>query len=201
MWMSVFATFVVLPLSASAIIADMDVGLLFLISVTSLTVIAILLGGWTSNSQVVAARGACARPPRSSATSCPPPWRCCRWRCWPAPWPPRPSSRAQGGLPHEWFVFANPFAFACVLHLLHRRAGRGQPHPLRSARGRVRAGGRLHHRILRLSLRGVLAGRVDQPVRAGGHHLGQLPGRLEPAVRIPRARSPGPGCCRRWARR
>ena len=49
MWMSVFATFVVLPLSATAIVADMNVGLLFLISVTSLTVIAILLGGWTSN--------------------------------------------------------------------------------------------------------------------------------------------------------
>ncbi|HEY0708189.1 MAG TPA: complex I subunit 1 family protein, partial [Polyangia bacterium] len=39
MWSGVFAAFVILPLSAHAIIADLNVGLLFLTSITSLTVI------------------------------------------------------------------------------------------------------------------------------------------------------------------
>jgi NADH:ubiquinone oxidoreductase subunit H len=112
MWMSVFATFVVLPLSATAIVADMDVGLLFLISVTSLTVIAILLGGWTSNSKWSLLGGM-----RSAAQivsyELPAAMALLQVALLAGTLSPQGIVRAQGGLPHQWFVFANPFAFAC----------------------------------------------------------------------------------------
>jgi NADH-quinone oxidoreductase subunit H len=111
MWMSVYATFVVLPLSATAIVADMDVGLLFLISVTSLTVIAILIGGWTSNSKWSLLGGM-----RSAAQivsyELPAAMALLQVALLAGTLSPQGIVRAQGGLPHEWFVFANPFAFA-----------------------------------------------------------------------------------------
>ena len=111
MWMSVFATFVVLPLSATAIVADMDVGLLFLISMTSLTVIAILIGGWTSNSKWSLLGGM-----RSAAQivsyELPAAMALLQVALLAGTLSPQGIVRAQGGLPHEWFVFANPFAFA-----------------------------------------------------------------------------------------
>jgi NADH:ubiquinone oxidoreductase subunit H len=111
MWMSVFATFVVLPLSATAIVADMDVGLLFLISVTSLTVIAILIGGWTSNSKWSLLGGM-----RSAAQivsyELPAAMALLQVALLAGTLSPQGIVRAQGGLPHEWFVFANPFSFA-----------------------------------------------------------------------------------------
>jgi NADH:ubiquinone oxidoreductase subunit H len=110
MWMSVFATFVVLPLSATAIIADMDVGLLYLISVTSLTVIAILIVGWTSNSKWSLLGGM-----RSAAQivsyELPAAMALLQVALLAGTLSPQGIVRAQGGLPHEWFLFANPFAF------------------------------------------------------------------------------------------
>ena len=50
-FIGLFLTFIVLPFSRYAIVADLDVGLLFLLSVTSLVVVAILMGGWSSNSK------------------------------------------------------------------------------------------------------------------------------------------------------
>jgi NADH-quinone oxidoreductase subunit H len=112
MWMSVFATFVVLPLSATAVVADMNVGLLYVVSVTSLTVIAILLGGWASNSKWsllggmrAAAQIVSYELPASLALL-------------PAvllagTLSPQELVRAQGGLPHQWLVFANPLTFGC----------------------------------------------------------------------------------------
>ena len=47
----VFATFVVLPWGQTWIPADLDVGLLYLISITALVVIGILMAGWASNSK------------------------------------------------------------------------------------------------------------------------------------------------------
>lgn len=50
-FLGMFLTFIVLPFSRYAIVADLDVGLLFLLSVTPLVVVAILMGGWSSNSK------------------------------------------------------------------------------------------------------------------------------------------------------
>jgi NADH-quinone oxidoreductase subunit H len=50
-FLGMFLTFLVLPFSRYAIVADLDVGILFLLSVTSLVVVSILMGGWSSNSK------------------------------------------------------------------------------------------------------------------------------------------------------
>ncbi len=50
-FLGLFLTFIVLPFSRYAIVADLDVGLLFLVSVTSLVVVSIIMGGWSSNSK------------------------------------------------------------------------------------------------------------------------------------------------------
>jgi NADH:ubiquinone oxidoreductase subunit H len=50
-FLGLFLTFIVLPFSRTLIVADLDVGILFLLSVTSLVVVGILIGGWASNSK------------------------------------------------------------------------------------------------------------------------------------------------------
>ena len=47
----VFSTFVVLPFGPKWVIADLDVGILFLLAVTSLVIIGIMMGGWSSNNK------------------------------------------------------------------------------------------------------------------------------------------------------
>src|SRR5436309_320653 len=46
-----FAAFVVLPFGASSIVADLNIGVLFLLAVASLSVVGILMGGWASNNK------------------------------------------------------------------------------------------------------------------------------------------------------
>jgi NADH-quinone oxidoreductase subunit H len=50
-FVGLFLTLLVLPFSRRFIVADLDVGLLFLLSVTSLVVVSIIMGGWSSNSK------------------------------------------------------------------------------------------------------------------------------------------------------
>lgn len=50
-FIGLFLTFVVLPFSRLLIVSDLDIGLLFLLSVTSLVVVSIIMGGWSSNSK------------------------------------------------------------------------------------------------------------------------------------------------------
>ena len=50
-FIGMFLTFMVLPFSRYVIVADLDIGLLFLLSVTSLVVVSIIMGGWSSNSK------------------------------------------------------------------------------------------------------------------------------------------------------
>ncbi len=112
MWMSIFATFIVLPLSATAIVADLDVGILYLASITSFSVIAILLGGWASNSKWSLLGGM-----RSAAQivsyELPASLALLQAALLAGTLSPQGIVRAQGGLPHEWLVFSNPLSFAC----------------------------------------------------------------------------------------
>jgi NADH-quinone oxidoreductase subunit H len=50
-FVALFLVFMVLPFTQWIVVADLNVGLLFLVSVTSLMVVSIIMGGWSSNSK------------------------------------------------------------------------------------------------------------------------------------------------------
>ncbi len=107
-------TFIVLPFSERLQVVDLDVGLLFLGSVTSLVVVSILMGGWASNSKWSllggmrsAAQIISYELPASIALLC---------------IAARTGSLSlqrvigeQGGAPWHWNAFADPFCFSCFI--------------------------------------------------------------------------------------
>ena len=109
-WAGIFATFVVLPLSEFAIVADLNIGVLYLTSVTTFTVIGIVMGGWASNSKWSLLGGM-----RSAAQiisyELPASIALLSVVVAAGTLSPQAIVRAQGGLPQDWFVFRSPFTF------------------------------------------------------------------------------------------
>ena len=109
-WAGIFATFVVLPLSEFAIVADLNIGILYLTSVTTFTVIGIVMGGWASNSKWSLLGGM-----RSAAQiisyELPASIALLSVVVAAGTLAPQAIVRAQGGLPPDWFVFRSPFTF------------------------------------------------------------------------------------------
>jgi NADH-quinone oxidoreductase subunit H len=101
---------VVLPLSEFAIVADLNVGLLYLTSVTTFTVIGIIMGGWASNSKWSLLGGM-----RSAAQiisyELPASIALLSVVVVAGTLSPQAIVRAQGGLPVDWFLFRSPFTF------------------------------------------------------------------------------------------
>src|SRR5918998_3532870 len=50
-FMGFLATFVVIPFGGSLIVADLNIGILYILAVTSLVVVGILMAGWASNNK------------------------------------------------------------------------------------------------------------------------------------------------------
>ncbi len=50
-FMGFFATFVVIPFGSQLIVADLNIGILYILAVTSLVVVGILMAGWSSNNK------------------------------------------------------------------------------------------------------------------------------------------------------
>lgn len=110
----IIATFVVLPFSSALIIADMNVGVLYLTAVTALVVVGVLMAGWASNNKWSLIGGI-----RSAAQII----------SYEIPaglafLPPvlltgtlstQAIIQAQGWAPWDWYVFANPFMFVGAL--------------------------------------------------------------------------------------
>jgi NADH-quinone oxidoreductase subunit H len=100
----------VLPLSEFAIVADLNVGLLYLTSVTTFTVIGIIMGGWASNSKWSLLGGM-----RSAAQiisyELPASIALLSVVVVAGTLSPQAIVRAQGGLPVDWFLFRSPFTF------------------------------------------------------------------------------------------
>ena len=113
--MGFVAAFVVMPFSSILIVADLNVGILYLTAVTSLVVVGILMAGWASNNKWSLIGGIRAAAQIVSYEI-------------PAALSIFPVVlitgtlsmqriiRAQGWAPWDWFVFNNPFTFfACFI--------------------------------------------------------------------------------------
>ena len=102
-------TFVVLPFGHSLVVADLDVGIFYVTSVTALTVVGILISGWSSNSKWAlfggmrsAAQVISYEIPAGLAIFVP--------VAMAGTLSMQGLIRAQGGFPWEWFIFRNPAA-------------------------------------------------------------------------------------------
>jgi NADH-quinone oxidoreductase subunit H len=111
-FIGVVLTFIVLPLGPHLIVADLDIGLLFLGSVTSLVVVSILMGGWSSNSKWSLLGGM-----RSAAQiisyELPASMALLTVATMTGSLSTQRVIEAQGGAPWHWNVFKTPFGFVC----------------------------------------------------------------------------------------
>jgi NADH-quinone oxidoreductase subunit H len=103
--------FVALPFSHSLVIADMNLGIFFILAVTALIVVGIIMSGWSSNSKwslFGAIRSAAQiisyEIPAGMALMIP--------VLLAGTLSTQGIIRAQGGWPWQWFVFDNPATFA-----------------------------------------------------------------------------------------
>jgi len=109
-------TFVVLPFGHSVIMADLNVGVFYITSVTALTVVGILISGWSSNSKWAlfggmrsAAQVISYEIPAGIAVFIP--------VLMAGTLSMQGIIRAQGGAPWDWFLFRNPAAFVAFFVL------------------------------------------------------------------------------------
>ena len=111
-FVGLFLTFMVLPFTQWIIVADLNIGLLFLLSVTSLVVVSIIMGGWSSNSKWSLLGGM-----RSAAQiisyELPASVALLSIATLTGSLSTEAIIRAQGGMPWNWFIFRNPFTFVC----------------------------------------------------------------------------------------
>ena len=103
--------FVALPFSHSLVVADMNIGVFYIIAVTALIVVGIIMSGWSSNSKwslFGAIRSAAQiisyEIPAGMALMIP--------VMLAGTMSTQGIIRAQGGWPWQWFLFDNPAAFA-----------------------------------------------------------------------------------------
>ena len=146
--MGFVAAFVVIPFSSALIVADLNVGILYLTAVTSLVVVGILMAGWASNNKWSLIGGI-----RSAA-------QIVSYEI-PAALSIFPIVlitgtlsmqgivRAQGWAPWDWFIFYNPFTFLAFFLLFTALLAEGNrtPFDLPEAESELVAG--LRHRVHR----------------------------------------------------
>lgn len=109
----IVATFVVIPFSSSLIIADMNVGILYLTAVTALVVVGVLMAGWASNNKWALIGGI-----RSAAQiisyEIPAGLALLPVVLLTGTLSTQGIIRAQGWAPWGWFAFHNPFTFVAA---------------------------------------------------------------------------------------
>jgi NADH-quinone oxidoreductase subunit H len=109
-FVGLFLVFMVIPFTGWLIVADLNIGLLFLLSVTSLIVVSMIMGGWSSNSKWSLLGGM-----RSAAQiisyELPASVALLGIATLTGSLSMEAIVRAQGGEPWNWYVFRNPFLF------------------------------------------------------------------------------------------
>ncbi len=140
-FVGVSATFVVMPFGQYLIAADLDVGILYVLAVTSLVTIGLLSGGWASNNKYSllggirsAAQIVSYEVPGAIAVAC--------IVMMTGSLRLQEIISAQGGWPWEWFLFKNPVTF-CLFFLYFTTAlaeGNRAPFDLPEAESELIAG-------------------------------------------------------------
>ncbi len=106
-----FGTYAVLPFGAHLVATELNVGLLYLLAITSLVVVGLLMAGWSSNSKWALFGGV-----RSAAQlisyEIPSAFSLMAVILVTGTMSMQGIVLAQGGWPWEWFIFKNPFLFA-----------------------------------------------------------------------------------------
>src|SRR5215831_2734352 len=109
----IVATFVVIPFSSALIVADMNVGILYLTAVTALVVVGVLMAGWASNNKWSLIGGI-----RSAAQiisyEIPAGLALLPVVILTGTLSTQGIIRAQGWAPWHWFAFQNPFTFVAA---------------------------------------------------------------------------------------
>src|SRR2546428_10538854 len=105
------ATFVVIPFGSQLIVADLNIGILYLLAVTSLVVVGIVMAGWSSNNKWSLLGGM-----RSAAQivsyEIPAGLSILTIVFLAGTMSMQGIIKAQGWAPWDWFLFNNPFTFA-----------------------------------------------------------------------------------------
>lgn len=106
-----FGAFLVLPFGVHVVAAQLDVGLLYVLAITSIVVVGLLMAGWGSNSKWALFGGV-----RSAAQlisyEVPAAFALLAVILQAGALSTQGIVGAQGGLPWDWFLFRNPFLFA-----------------------------------------------------------------------------------------
>ncbi|MBI3304692.1 MAG: NADH-quinone oxidoreductase subunit H, partial [Deltaproteobacteria bacterium] len=137
----IVATFVVIPFSSNLIIADMNVGILYLTAVTALVVVGVLMAGWASNNKWSLIGGI-----RSAAQiisyEIPAGLALFPVVILTGTLSTQGIIRAQGWAPWDWFAFHNPFTFiaAFMFYVAALAEGNRTPFDIPEAESELVAG-------------------------------------------------------------
>ncbi|NOZ86972.1 MAG: NADH-quinone oxidoreductase subunit H [Deltaproteobacteria bacterium] len=123
-----FGTFVVLPFGANLIAADLDIGVLYLMAVTTLVVVGLLTAGWASNSKW-ALYGGIRSAAQLVSYEVPIAFALLVVVISTGSLSTQAIIKAQGGWPWQWFVAKNPFTFIAFFLLLTSAMAEGNRIP------------------------------------------------------------------------
>ena len=152
-FVGLFLVFMVIPFTGWLIVADLNIGLLFILSVTSLVVVSIIMGGWSSNSKWSLLGGM-----RSAAQiisyELPASVALLSIATITGSLSTETIVRAQGGAPWNWNLFRSPFTFvACFIYFVSALAeGNRTPFDLPEAESELVSGFNTEYSGFRFSL-------------------------------------------------